>query len=502
METPEISPNQITEPPEPYLFITPREASVQLSSGQSVDVKFVLHKFHEPRVTFSADPLPQGITAKFSFASGQEFILTLTAASNVTPAEPTIWVTADTTLDSDSVPVTVNAKACGQVRPSYQVLALIYAPPGTNGGKSTSQVVYGSGSTTGTTDSTSNSFKAGVTVTASAGVSIGGIVDLGASGEFTASQTSTDTSSVKIDKSSSNQISDAGPGEDGINHGHDIFYLWLNPLLNVCIDNQNNLSWEIAVDGPTMDIQYVYVMWLQDPSQMPTGVAQKLADAGLTAADFAQILALDPFSSGNTAIESNRFVPSTHSFPYEPPPTPNDPVPTWTYTQTSATTVTNTQETEVQYGVTATVSAGIKAFYVAQLKVSGSLQWTDKSTSTQTTGSSQSASVTVGGPAFGYTGPTDVAVYWDTIFNSWMFAFWAGTPVAVGTLTDNAGNPIRYKALTLTVGGRRLHTFTGPHGEYRFYGAPQGNGTISVDDRQFPVVIGPHEPKRTLQVTD
>jgi hypothetical protein len=33
------------------------------------------------------------------------------------------------------------------------------------------------------------------------------------------------------------------------------------------------------------------------------------------------------------------------------------------------------------------------------------------------------ASVAVGGPAYGYTGPTNVLVYWDTIYSSFMFAF-------------------------------------------------------------------------------
>jgi hypothetical protein len=503
MEASDIDPNRITEPAfPPSIYITPRTASVSITSGQSVDVAFKMRAIRAGKITLSADFLPLGITATFSQAVTAEgnLTLTLTAASNVTPAAATIQVSAVSLNAEDAVTVAVNATASGQVFPSYQILALIYAPPGTNGGKSNSQVVYGSGSTTGTTDSISNSFKVGVGATASLGVQAG-IVDLGANAEFTASWTRTDSASVSINKSSSNQIQDAGPGEDGIDHDYDIFYLWLNPLLNVTMDNQNNITWVIGVAGPTMYIQYVYVKWLRDPSQMPQGVAQNLADAGLTMVDYAQILKCDPFSSGNSPIDPIRFVPTIHSFPYEPPPTSHDPVPTWTYAQTSATTVSSTQESDTEYGVTISVSAGIKAFYNAQLKISDSLQWTIKSTSTQITGASQSASVTVGGPAFGYNGPTDVLVYWDTLFNSFMFAFATGTPVAVGTLADSAGNPIRHKALMLTTRGRRLRTFTDSRGEYRFYGAPQGDGTISVDDHEFPVVVGLHEPKRTLQLT-
>jgi hypothetical protein len=113
----------------------------------------------------------------------------------------------------------------------------------------------------------------------------------------------------------------------------------------------------------------------------------------------------------------------------------------------------------------------------------------------------QSASVTIGGPAFGYTGPTDVLVYWDTVFGSFMFAFATGTPAASGALTDSAGTPIAYNALTLTSGGQTLSTFTGPNGQYHFYGAAQGQGTITVDDQEFAVAVGPDQPARTLQLT-
>jgi hypothetical protein len=494
-------------PPHPYVEIDLAESNVSLITGQSSTVPFSVSGFGE--VTLSVDALPQGVTAAFDpeemsfgeFSSARPVTLTLTAASDAVLGKAAIRVTASVGGGlPDSASVSINTQAVGQVRPSYLLLNVVYAPPGTNGGRSSSQVVYGSGSTTGTTDSTSNSFKAGVDVTASAGFNIG-VVNLGVSADFTASQTSGDTSSISINKNPSNQITVPGPAEDGINHGHDMFYLWLNPLLNVTMDGEGTIAWAIAVDGPDMDIQYVYAEQLQDPSKLSPGVAKKLADAGLTKADYAQILACYPFSSGNPAIDPNRFVPTMHSFPYEPPLTAADPVPTMTYTQTSATTATNSQQVQNQYGVSASVSAGIQAFYNAQLKVTGSLQWTNTSTSTQTTGSSQSASVTVGGPAFGYTGPTDVLVYWDTVFSSFMFAFATETPAASGTLTDTAGNPIPYKALTLSTGERTLSTFTDARGEYRFYGAAQGQGTISVDRQEFAVTLAPHQPSTTLRVT-
>jgi hypothetical protein len=493
----------IKEPPEPQLFIRPAEASVSIRSGQSESVNFTLHKIGTVgKVSLSVGSLPQGITAAFPGFNGlaPQFTLTLTAAPDVTPAEATIQVTASSESVADvNVSVTLNATATGQAYPKYKILTVLYAPPGTNGGKSSSQVSYSNGSTTGTTDSTSNSFKQGVDVTASVGFDVG-IVSLGASADFTASQTSGETSQIQINKGTNNQINVSGPAQDGINHGNDLYYLWLNPQLNVTIDHLGNVVWEVGVNGPDMLIQYVYTQWLQNPSMMPSGVTQALANAGLTTADYAQILACNPFSSGGTAIDPNRFVLTTHSFPYEPPLAAGDPVPTMTYTQTSATTATQSEQAQVQYGVSVSVSAGIKTPFSASLKVTGSLQWTDTSTSTQVTGSSQSASVTVGGPAFGYTGPTDVQVYWDTVFSSWMFAFVTESPAASGTVTDSAGNPVANQAVTLTVGGVTLSTFTSSSGGYNFYGGPQGQGTIAVADHEFTVAVSPNEPKRTLQV--
>ena len=385
----------------------------------------------------------------------------------------------------------------GEVIPRYQILTLVYAPPGTNGGKSSSQVAYGSGSTTGTTDSTSSSFKESADVSASVNAIVG------ASAEFNASQTTSGSAQVEIKKTDSYQISVVGPAQDGISHSNDIFYLWLNPRLDVTVEG-NFVSWELDVNNPPMRIQYAYVDWLQDPSLIPAGVADQFAAAGLTTADYAQILACNPFSSGDSVIDSNRFIPTLFSFAYEPPLAVGDPVPTMTFTQTSSTTDTTSQQVQVQYGVTATVSASTPAAQSgisAAFKVSGSLEWTATSASATSEGSTQSASVTVGGPAFGYTGPTDVLVYWDTVFNSFMFAFAAGVPAASGTVTNSAGEPVAYQPVALTVGGVRLTTFSGPSGAYRFYTAESGQGTITVGSQEFVVPVGSDEPPAAIQVT-
>jgi Carboxypeptidase regulatory-like domain len=524
MDRPELRPEPNGPepvPPPPHIFITPINSSITLNSGQSITVSFVLAYsgtiipgITETPVSLSVGSVPPGITAALSSqslplpspATSSAFSLTLTAAQNVTPAEATIEVRAVHLAAAASATVTVNAVASGQVWPTYQILTVLYAPPGTNGGNSKSQVSYGSGSTTGTTDSTSNSFKDSVDVSASVSNILG--INLGVSGDFTASQTGTTTSQVNINKGANYQINVTGPDADGINHSNDLFYLWLNPQLNVTVDHLGNVAWEIGVNGQEMQIQYVYAEWLLNPSLMPSGVAQILAAAGLTTADYDQILACNPFYAGAATgdpnrvvpIDPGRFVPTAQSFPYEPPLAAGDPVPTIAYTQTSSTTTTNTQEVQTQYGVSVSVTAGFSLIFSDTLKVTGSLQWTNTSTSTQTTGSTQQASVTVGGPAFGYTGPTDILVFWDTVYLSFMFAFATGSPSASGTLTDSAGNPVPNKAITLTMGGITLSTFTNSRGQYNFYGTAPGQGTVTVENQQFPVAIGAGEPSPTLRL--
>jgi hypothetical protein len=488
------------------IIITPRGTSITVISGQSVTVTFSVEvNTSVDLVRIGVRSVPAGVicalSPQFLPESGSDFFLTLTAAEDVTPAEATINIglLLPPRGFSAIATVAVNVLASGQVLPTYQILTMLYAPPGTNGGRSSSQVSYASGSTTGTTDSISHSFKDGLDVNASVGGALGS-VKLGASADFSASKTGTTTSQVSINKGINNQINDPGPSADGIDHGHDVFYLWLNPLLNVTIDHLGKIAWEIGVNGQEMLIQYVYVEWLQNPSLMPPGVAQALTVAGLTMADYAQILACNPFSSGDTAIDPNRFVPITHSFPYEPPAKASDTVPTSTQTLTSATTTTNTQQVQTQYGVSVTVSAGFHLIWDDSLKITASLQWTNTSTSTQTTGSTQQASVTIGGPAFGYTGPTDVLVYWDTIYLSFMFAFATESPSASGAVIDSGGNPVPNQAMTLAVGSITLSTFTDSRGQYNFYGAQPGRGTVTVESQKFPVAVGEGEPSPTLRL--
>jgi len=384
----------------------------------------------------------------------------------------------------------------GTMRPKYYVLSLLYSPPGANGGKSSSVVDYASGSTAGTTTSTSSSFKVGLNVTAGTSFNPLGLIKLGGSSEFTASSTTTDTTAENIAKSQTWDIKVPGPGADGINHDHDMFLLMLNPLIEASIYPGSNVVWNMGVDGQVMNIQSVYVGWLKDPGTMPAGVKQQLDAAGLNTADYAQILSANPFANGASTIDSSRFLPTPQSFPYEPPFSAADPVFTSSIATQNTVNVTDTHTVQHQYGVTASISGGI----AITLKIASSLEWTNTNIMGTSTTSQQSATATVGGPAFGYRGPTDVVVYWDSIYNSFMFAFPADPPTASGTLLDSSGKPASYKPVTLTVGSHTFKTFTNDQGKYRFYGAPGGNGSLAVEGNKFPVVVGAGVPQQTLHL--
>ena len=81
-----------------------------------------------------------------------------------------------------------------------------------------------------------------------------------------------------------------------------------------------------------------------------------------------------------------------------------------------------------------------------------------------------------------------------------MFAFPAGPAIASGTLIDNAGTPVINKEIILIVGTLSIHTFTGPNGAYRFYGAPAGSGKITENGQEFAVSVGPTAPKQVLKL--
>lgn len=366
----------------------------------------------------------------------------------------------------------------GILYPKYVVLTVVYAPPGTQSGKSSSSVVYGSGSTAGTTTSASNSFKQNYSVSVTAGGGFLGSVE--ATAGFGYGKTSTDSKSLDIKKTANLTIQDGGPGIDGVDHDHDLIYLWLNPAISVSLTPEA-ASWTLT-GTQSASIQYVYVGWLKHPDTMPLGVKQALQSHNITEQDFPDIMARDPYANGNPSLNTVRYQQLYTTFPYEPPYASGDPVPTLTFNVTNAATSTTGTSAQDSYKVSLSIKAGVDFLGMAKssLKTDDSWEWTNTSSKSDSSGSSQSATVTVGGPAFGYSGPTEMAVYYDSIYKTFFFQPINYAPTMKGKLLSRSGKPKAMQEVTVTANGVRYRTFSNSAGEYRVYGPIRGRATVKT----------------------
>lgn len=396
----------------------------------------------------------------------------------------------------------------GTITPRYYILTVIYAPPGTNGGKSSSSVNYSSGSTAGSTVSASDSFKQGNSVTATAE---GGFLGNGGSVEasFGVTQSSSNGSSLEIKKSATSEINDVGPAADGINHDHDLIYLWLNPafqlkLFPTASGTVASANWQPLNTGQTV-ITYLYVGWLKNPAQMPPGEMQLLQRYGITTADFPVMLNVDPYwrtprltavsAIGNATPDARRFQPLYTTFPYEPPYGPSDPVPTYKFTASYSNTSTTSASAQTEYTVGLKVGAEGGFPGLAKLSLKDSLNWTWTSTTTHSSssGTTESAAVTVGGPAYGYQGSlADIAVYYDLIYRTFLFVpLPSGSPSIEGTVSAGGATAPAGREVIVVANGIRYRTFTNAKGLYRVYGNISGrlriqSGTLVRDLPQLP----------------
>lgn len=188
------------------------------------------------------------------------------------------------------------------------------------------------------------------------------------------------------------------------------------------------------------------------------------------------ILARDPLANGSTTLDPARFLLVNPTFPYEPPYSLTDPVIPITTNISDSSTETTGRTTEDTYTVGLSMSESGKFFdYVkTTLKETAKWDWTNKSSISSATGKTQSASATVGGPAYGYNGPTVMQVYIDTIYHTFAFAL---VPVELqevgvkGKVATAAGKPMPAAEVILVEKGIKHRTFTNAKGEFVFFGS-------------------------------
>jgi hypothetical protein len=127
----------------------------------------------------------------------------------------------------------------------YRVMTVIYAPPGTKGGRSSSSVSYGNSSTTGTTTTTSDSFKNDFSISASGSTNPPSPVVIGFGASFEWAYSSTDSKAIDIKKTISSTITANGPSVDGVDHDRDQIWLLLRPRLDFYIQG-NSVMWQLV----------------------------------------------------------------------------------------------------------------------------------------------------------------------------------------------------------------------------------------------------------------
>jgi hypothetical protein len=160
-----------------------------------------------------------------------------------------------------------------------------------------------------------------------------------------------------------------------------------------------------------------------------------------------------------------------------PPFAKGDPATTFSATLNSSATQTATQTVEKEYKVGMKLSAEGGFPGLAKLKLSSESEWTwsNKSSTQVSGGTTESAKVTVGGPSFGYTGPTDIMVFYDTLYKTFMFRPLTDPIRFQGVLTSTGKRPIAGREVAMTFKGRTYRTVTNARGEYRFPVAVAGS---------------------------
>jgi hypothetical protein len=251
----------------------------------------------------------------------------------------------------------------------------------------------------------------------------------------------------------------------------------------------------------------LYVHWLKDKSSMPANVARQLQEAGLTDADYKAILALDPFAEGSTVIDPVRFQPTTQSFNYEPPLQESDCVGdvcsclSWQKAakNTFATAVENKSSTQYSTKFSESLGGLNVGIFSFGASAEEDFKWTHSSTTKATTDSGQSAMLTVSCPSKGYSGPTNIAVYWDTLWSSFVFVPFEYTRglaiIHAGQLVDSGGKPVRHKEVQLSYGGKIYTTFSDNNGKYAIYGRPisetlPASAQLTVGTKAIAVPMG------------
>lgn len=331
----------------------------------------------------------------------------------------------------------------GNLFPKYQVLSVIYAAPGSG-----SRVDYTSTSVAGNSTNVSSSFANGMQFSATVG---GSLFIGGGTSTYSAGWTTTKTSSntLSVSKTVGYGITSNGQTNPpyGVDHDFDQVIICLNPALSFVASTSaaiaNVPQWTIGCDtrdpnaGGGPDIVSLTVAELKNPSLITnTDLLDRLNRSwagfgqGLTISDYQTILGRNPFANDGTngsrpafnSLASNNRFRQVGSIYYAPLAPGQGPQITsgWLIYSSSESTTSSAQDT---YSVSTSTQGDVDFFVKIHINNSSNYTWTNTTSQTVSSGTTQQLNYVVPRPAPTWTGPSEILVWQDMVYGTFFFSY-------------------------------------------------------------------------------
>jgi hypothetical protein len=319
----------------------------------------------------------------------------------------------------------------GLVVPNFFVTHVVYAPPG-----KMSSVTYADQSSFGSSTSETHSHKGDVKVTAGIAIPSKGFFagsGLSISGGKAWGGSDTTTTDVLVETTSSWKK----PGQtDIINHDDDEIWFLIDPKMEVTVQSsvrEKRVSWRFASDQTGTRMFFAYVGDLKNPAGMPPSVRQTLDEAGITEDYYPQLLQADPFAYDSMMMPSAMFprdrFECVTNIAYQPPREPGQGPGMLTHSVNRKEMASTTEASETSYtaGYKIMGSVNFAEIWRASLTVEGNWTWTHSTSTKLSTGNAKTDTFVISQPTTDYNGPTNVSVYVDKIWKTYVFNLdWAG----------------------------------------------------------------------------
>ncbi|MEI6002436.1 hypothetical protein H3V53_36550 [Paraburkholderia bengalensis] len=237
---------------------------------------------------------------------------------------------------------------------------------------------------------------------------------------------------------------------------------------------------------------------------MPENIANDLSTfGGVTASDYANILAADPFASvgddtGERPLPPARYVYTGISLPYQEAPA--EAPSSGTEYDVSDENLDKSQHAE-ESSTSFKVEAGAGSEKIgSSVKAIGQWTWTNKWSWETSKDYKATAKVKFGPPSSGYSGTTLFDVYEDMLFHTFMFRRATPAIAAQGLLTDQSGHPLPNEKIRFIIGMQTLTTYTNSRGEYKIPLRIQHQGVVTAKiiargrEKKMRVPISLHQP--------